>query len=66
MYDVKKIELPNQNNLFILTNDGRLFHKGNAVTGLFDTAHETLTHIFPELTFKDFTFGGDTLTVLRE
>ena len=65
-YDIKKVEVPSTNQVFILTNDGRLFHKGNTVTGLFDEAHETLTHIYPTLTFKDFTFGGNTLTVLRE
>lgn len=66
IYDVQKIELPTINDLFMLTNDGRLFHKGTAISGLFDEAHETLTHLFPALTFKDFTFGGNTLTVLRE
>ena len=65
-YDINKLEVPKENNMLMLTNDGKLYHKGNAVTGLFTTAHTTLTHIFPELTFKDFAFGGNTLTVLKE
>ena len=64
-YDVKKMELPSKNIAFMLTEDGELYHKGNAVSEVTDE-HETFTRIFPELTFKDFTFGGNTLTVLME
>ena len=63
--DIKKFEAVG-NQVFILTNDGRLYHKGSAITGLFDEAHETLTHVFPNITFQDFTFGSNTLTVLKE
>ncbi len=68
-YDIKKAELPDANHIFILTRDGELYHKGHkgiVIAGLFEEAHETLTHIYPSLRFKDFTFGGNTLTVLRE
>ena len=65
-YDIKKLEVPKENNMFMLTNDGKLYHKGNEVTGLFSAAHTTLTQVFSTLTFMDFAFGGNTLTVLRE
>ena len=51
--------------VLLLTNDGSLYHKGNEIPDV-SAAHTTLTRIFPTLTFKDFTFGGNTLTVLRE
>ena len=54
------------NQIFILKNDGRLYHKGAAITGLFNEAHDTFTHVFPNITFQDFTFGSNTLTVLKE
>ena len=68
-YDMKKIELTPEGRIFILTEDGKLCYKGSAIKGLIDTAHETLTQLFPALTFMDFTYsGGDakTLVVLRE
>lgn len=68
-YDMKKIEISPSACIFILTNDGKLYYKGSAIKGLIDIAHETLTQIFPELTFMDFTFNGNTLptlAVLRE
>ncbi len=68
-YDMRKIELTPEGGIFILTEDGKLCYKGSAIKGLIETAQETLTQIFPALTFIDFTYsGGDakTLTVLRE
>ena len=64
-YDVKKMELPSPNMAFMLTEDGELYHKGSAVSEVTDE-HEAFTRIFPELTYKDFTYGGNTLTVLME
>lgn len=63
--DIKKFEAVG-NQVFILKNDGRLYHKGSAITGLFDEAHDTFTHVFPNIHFQDFTFGANTLTVLKE
>ena len=65
-FDIKKLEVQNASYAWLITNDGELYHKGTAITGLFDEAHDTFTRIFPSLIFKDFTFGGNTLTVLRE
>lgn len=88
-YDIKKIEISYQGSskyhIFLLTMDGKLYHKGPAIKWSTDIVvadeHETLTHIFPELTFKDFTYGctngvtvianamltsSNTLTVLME
>ena len=68
-YDMKKIELSPSGGIFLLTTDGKLYYKGAIIKGLFDTAYDTLTEIFPELIFEDFTFSGDearTLTVLRK
>ena len=59
-YEVKKAE-----NSFVLMEDGGLYHKGSAVSGVTE-AHSEFTRIFPELNFIDFTFSGNTLTVLRE
>lgn len=64
--NVKKMEFHDNNRIaFLLTENGELYHKGSAVSEVTDE-HETFTRIFSELTFKDFTFGGNTLTVLRE
>lgn len=64
-FDIKKVEIPNINLVFLLTNNGELYHKGNAVSGITE-AHDSFTHIFTNLNFADFTFGGNTLTVLKE
>ena len=79
-YDVKKIEFPIiysnfidlkskcgslPNIVFMLTNDGKLYHKGADISDIADE-HAELTQIFPECYFHDFTFGGNTLTVLKE
>lgn len=65
-YDVKKIEVPNDKYMFMLTNDGSLYHKGNAVSSRNDISwtsqviakrNEILTHIFPSEHFIDFTFS---------
>lgn len=64
-FDIKKVEVPNVNMAFLLTNNGELYHKGNAVSGVTE-AHDNFTHIFTNLNFADFTFGGNTLTVLKE
>lgn len=63
--DIKKAEIPNPTLFFALSNDGKLFHKGSAVSGVTEQ-HSTLTQIFTGLRFKDFTFSGATLTVLKE
>ena len=65
IFDIKKVEVPNVNMAFLLTNNGELYHKGNAVSGVTE-AHDSFTHIFTSLNFADFTFGGNTLTVLKE
>ena len=71
-YPIKKLEI-GTSNLFLLTTDGRLYHKGVAISDVTDE-HEGITQIFPALKFVDFTFsgddsdarGGNTLVVLRE
>ena len=64
-YDVKKVDTNTSGVLFLLTNDGNLYHKGTAITDVADE-HTELTQIFPQCYFHDFTFGGNTLTVLKE
>ena len=75
-YNVKKIVMNDISNMysavnisdnviFLLTNDGALFHKGTAVEGVTDE-HNNFTMIFPTCRFKDIEFGGNTLVVLRE
>lgn len=65
IYDVKKIEVPNEKYMFMLTNDGKLFHKGKIVSSINEivnksvniaTPNEILTHIFPTQHITDFTF----------
>ncbi len=81
-YDIKKIEVQNNASMLMLTNDGRLFHKGNNIVSrktqeqeeVIVPQHETLTHIFSSQHFIDFTlsqgeytwFGRNVLSVLRE
>ena len=65
LFDVKKVELPSETIVFMLTNDGKLYHKGSAVTNVTDE-HSEFTQIFPDCYIYDFTFGGSTLTVLKE
>ena len=69
-YDIKKVEVPNANCIFFLTNDGKLFHKGSMIINILTEAHNTLTHIFPTQTFKDFTYVYNSqfsaLLVLKE
>ena len=80
-YDVKKIEYPPleaptftefntkcstmPNIIFMLTNDGKLYHKGEAIDGVAEE-HTEFTQIFPDCYFHDFTFGSGTLTVLKD
>lgn len=64
-FDVKKILIISTSNMFMLTKDGRLFHKGSAVSNVTD-AHTSITQIFTGCTIHDFTYGGDTLTVIKE
>ena len=52
------------NIIFMLTNDGKLYHKGLAVTDVTEE-HGEFTQIFPDCYFYDFTFGSNTLTVLK-
>ena len=63
-YDIKKIEVQKNASMLMLTNDGRLFHKGNNLMGgevneeeAIVPQHETLTHIYPSQYFIDFTFS---------
>ena len=64
-FDVKKFEMPSKELAFMLTRDGKLYHKGSAVANIAE-AHESFTQIFPECYFHDFTFGANTLTVIKE
>ena len=64
-YNAKKVVLNIENQVFILTNDGVLLHKGTAVEGV-TNEHNNLTIIFPTCRFKDIEFGANTLVVLRE
>ena len=65
-FNAKKIESP-----FMLTQDGKLFHSGLAVSGI-TSQHNGWTHIFPEYTFQDFSYipgdasglGTKTLTAI--
>ena len=64
-FDVKKFEMPSKELAFMLTRDGKLYHKGSAVADIAEK-HEEFTQIFPECYFHDFTFGANTLTVIKE
>ena len=64
-FDVKKIEISSDNNVFMLTNDGKLYRKGSVISGITDE-HSEFTQIFPACHFYDMTFIGDTLLVLKE
>ena len=66
-FNAKKIE-----NGFLLTQDGKLFHTGQAISGI-SAAHNQWTHIFQDYRFLDFAYdsfiaylggGTQTLTVL--
>lgn len=59
-FDAKKIE-----GAFMLTNDGKLYHKGSAIANVTDE-HTDFTQIFPDCYFHDMTFYGTTLTVTKE
>ena len=65
IFDIKKMEVLSENDVFMLTNNGELYHKGSAVSGVTDE-HSEFTRIFPDCYFYDMTFGGNTLTVLKE
>lgn len=68
-YDVKKIEVQDNASMLMLTNDGRLFHKGNSIISkqvksgsqvieeVILPQHETITHVYPSQHFIDFTFS---------
>lgn len=66
-YDVKKIELLNDKCILMLTNDGKLYHKGPAITSstynstttIINGHLQALTHIFPTQNFIDFTFSHE-------
>ena len=64
-YDIKKMEVTSATTSFMLTNNGKLYHKGNAITGLF-TAHSNFTQVLPSVNFVDFTYSGSTLVFLKE
>ena len=64
-FDVKKILMPSTAILFLLTKDGRLFHKGSGISGITD-AHTSITQIFTDCNIHDFTYDSKTLTVIKE
>jgi hypothetical protein len=69
IFDVKKMEINRFSDytVFMLTNEGGLYHKGDAITDITEQ-HNEFTQIFPECYFHDFTFDPETktLTVLKE
>ena len=71
-YDVKKFEIPAAGIALLLTNDGRLLHKGSSIAGITDE-HTNFTEIFSGSVFDDFTISSNyqslnkrTLVVLKE
>ena len=69
IYDVKKLIIVNAAIFFILTNDGKLYHKGNA-RDIPDVTeeHTDFTQIFPDCYFYDiaYSYEKQTLTVIKE
>ena len=68
VFNIKKLEIYYEKAVFFLTKDGKLYHKGQALSlgELIIDEHTEFTQIFPECYFHDFTFNGNTLTVLKE
>ena len=60
-YDVKTIAQSIQRT-FMVTNDGRLYHAGLAVSGV-TAAHDEFTQIFPDRSFVDVALYGDNTLV---
>ena len=64
-YDIKKLSIPDASNVFMLTNNGRLYHKGAKISGLTE-AHDNFTELFPGHYFHDFAFAMNTLALIKE
>ena len=64
-FDIKRLEFVSATLVFLLTNDGKLYHKGSAVANVADE-HTEFTQIFPDCYIYDFTCGSATLTVLKD
>ena len=64
-YNIKKLSIPNSSNVFMLTNDGKLYHKGAKISGLTE-AHDTFTELYPEHYFYDFAYEANTLALIKE
>ena len=64
-FDVKKMVTTSVPTAFLLTQDGRLYHKGAALDGITEK-HTLFTQIFPNSIIHDITYGGNTLTVTKE
>ena len=64
-FDIKKLLMISESNMLLLTQEGKLYHKGTSITGITD-AHTEITQIYPSVSIYDFTYGGSTLTVMKE
>ena len=64
-YDVKKLIIYNEYHTFFLTQDGKIYHKGSAISNVTE-AHGEFTQIFPDYYFHDMAFDVNTLTVTKE
>ena len=65
IFEVKKLELISSDLVFMLTKDGKLYHKGIAVANVTEE-HTDFSQIFSDCYIHDFAFGNNTLTVLKD
>ena len=66
-FDVKRIEM-STNKSFLLTNDGKLYFAGSAISDVVPENHSEFTQIFPDYYFQDIAYSptGSTLIVTME
>ena len=64
-FDIKKLEA-NTFGTVLLTNDGRLFHTGNAANDIAGLENSQFTHVFPDYRFLDFSLVAQNLVVTKK
>ena len=64
-FDVKRMLILSTSTTFLLTKEGRLYHKGSAIDGITEK-HTLFTQIYPNSIIHDITYGNETLTVTKE
>ena len=66
-FDVKRIEMSTDKS-FLLTNNGKLYFAGRAISDVVPEDHSEFTQIFPDYYFHDIAYSptGSTLIVTME